>query len=250
MVVITDVGEFQIKSENASQNDSPTPQQALRSYDGLFIVLILLTGILFGLLLFSILQQNLAFFELEHVRLLSFKILDTNTAASLFVTLIGAILVRHQFALGIRPAVNYTSATITKNYPVTSSVPCELWQVVLHNAGSGTAIFNSIRFRISVDAIYRGEYSKSHKEVVKALAEIGLVRDQDYSLANISRGSTLAPRESRAIFELKASKLHLIKQLDASIQFQGLLGDKYGRELFLIPRDTPPLKPEKEYSNF
>lgn len=242
MVVITDIGEFQIKPENASQNDSPRPQHALRSYDGLFIVLIVLTGILFSLLLFSILQQNLAFFDLEHVRLLSFKILDTNTAASLFVTLIGAILVRHQFALGIRPAVNYTSANVTKNYPVTSNTPCELWQVVLHNAGSGTAILNSIRFRIGIDGIDRGEYSKSHKEVVEALAEIGLVRDQDYSLANVSAGSTLAPRESRTLFEIKASKLQLIKQLDASIQFKGVLGDKYGRELFLIPREIHTLK--------
>lgn len=210
----------------------------------MLVVLIVLTGILFCLLVFSIIQQNLALLGLKETGFLTLKILDANTAASLFVTLIGAILVRHQFALGLRPRVNYISSHATKNTPETASESCEVWQVVLHNAGSGSAIFNSIRFRIGIDAINQADYSKSHKEVVQALADIGLIKDQDYWLANVSKGSTLSARENRTIFEIKSSKIHLIKQLDATVHFQGLLGDKYSRELFLIPRpqSTPKVQ--------
>lgn len=186
--------------------------------------------------MFSIIQQNLALLGLKETGFLTLKILDTNTAASLFVTLIGAILVRHQFAPGLRPRLTYGSSHTTKNHPETIDESCEVWQVVLHNAGSGSAIFNSIRFRIGIDAINLADYSKSHKDIVQELADIGLIRDHYYWLVNISKGSTLSPKEDWPIFEIKASKIHLIKQLDATVQFQGLLGDKYNRELFLIPR--------------
>jgi hypothetical protein len=81
------------------------------------------------------------------------------------------------------------------------------------------------------------DFSKSHKDVVEALADKGLNRNQDYWLKNISKGFTLSAKENWTLFEIKSSKIHMIKQLDATVQFQGLLDDKYSRELFLIPRN-------------
>ena len=113
-------------------------------------------GYIFILMLYSIMQANLALFDLQRTIPLSFKILDTSSAATLFVTLVGALLVRHQFALGLLPRINYTSMSTTKKISQFSDVSCDIWRVEIRNTGLGSAIIDRAEYFLEPSKIKNG----------------------------------------------------------------------------------------------
>lgn len=78
--------------------------------------------------------------------------------------------------------------------------------------------------------------SKTFHEVVKDLAKAKLVLDSDYWLGNITPGFSLSPKDEFLVFEIKTEHREKLKYLDMWLYFQGQLGDKYRRKIFLIPR--------------
>ncbi|WP_276366224.1 hypothetical protein [Chryseolinea sp. H1M3-3] len=161
--------------------------------------------------------------------------LDTESSASLFVTLLGALVVRHQFVLGLRPRIGYKTMYATKELGPDSKEFCATWQVRIRNAGQGTAIINRSAFELETSPPKSNSSLHVLREVVKELAKSGLVRHKDYWLENITDGFTLPPKEECIVFEIKSEHVSKIKRLNMLLYFQGLLGDKYYRKILFIP---------------
>lgn len=205
----------------------PGPQETVRSFDPLFLFLIVLTVIFFVLTLYSIIQANLDVFNIKHIQFFSLEILSTESSASLFVTLLGALLVRNQFVLGLRPRISYKS---------NSNDSGKTWQVKIKNAGLGAAIINRCEFELETSSGKCCTLPLGFEEVIMQLAEIKLVCEIDFSLGNISKGFTFPPQEEYAAFEIKMEHIYQIKRLNMLLHFQGFLGDKYYRKVVLIPQ--------------
>lgn len=196
----------------------------------MLVFLVVLTVTFFGLTLYSIIQENLDVFNIRHTQFFTLKILNIESSASLFVTMLGALLVRNQFVLGLRPRISYKSCSIIKE-----STPEKIWQVKLYNSGLGGAIINRCEFELET-SIEKSGSLVGFENVVRHLGNIGLVHEEDYWLENISSGFTLPPKEDYIVFEIKAAHIDKIKRLNMLLHFQGFLGDKYYRSVVLIPK--------------
>ena len=199
----------------------------------MLVCLLILTITFFLLTLYSIVQTNAVLLGLEGSPLFALKILDTSSAASLFVTLLGALLVRHQFAVSVLPRINYKSARSTKENPTETF---ETWRVELRNTGLGSAIVNRTEYRVAFTAKKDNNHSYSFEDLLKQLATIKLVRDRDYWVEKITTGFSLSPKDECFVFEIKTEHLSKFSRLDMVLYFQGQLSDKYRREVYLIPR--------------
>lgn len=189
--------------------------------------LIVLTITFFVLTVYSVLQVNADVFNLETERWLTVKILDTSTSATLFVTILGALLVRHQFALSILPRINYTSTITTRQDTRNAAISHETWRVEIRNTGLGSAIINRTEYLLSLPETADNIYSSNISEVIKALTKISLLHGQDYWLGNLSSGFSLSPKDEFLVFEIKTEHIRKLKRLDLTLYFQGQLGDKY-----------------------
>lgn len=202
----------------------------------MLVCLLILTITFFLLTLYSVLQANSALFHLEASPFLSLKILDTSSAASLFVTLLGALLVRHQFALGLLPRINYKSAKTTRQNPQDSGEPFTTWRVELRNTGLGSAIINRADYRLELAGATSHCHFHTFDAIIRELAKIDWVRDRDYWIENINAGFSLSPKDDCFLFEIKTEHIAKLKRLDVALYFQGQLGDRYRRDISLIPR--------------
>lgn len=165
--------------------------------------LIILTLTFFLLTIYSILQANATLLPPKATRFLTFKIMDTSSAASLFVTLLGALLVRHQFAMGLLPRINYKSTNATRKDLGSPTASFETWRVEIRNSGLGAAVINNTRYVLELPSERSDGRAGDHKDMIKELAKAGLVRDSDYWLENITTGFALSPKEDCFVFEIK-----------------------------------------------
>ena len=198
--------------------------------------LAILTITLFFLTLYSILQTNSEVLHLENSRLISIKILDPASAATLFITLLGALLIRHQFALGVLPRINYKSTKAEKLDKQNPNKTFETWRIEIRNTGLGSAIINRSEYMLEHVRSKNGSVCYTFEDLLKELAKINLVRERDYWIENISNGFSLSPKDDCAVFEIKMDHINKLKRLHLVLYFQGLLGDRYSREIILIPQ--------------
>ncbi len=213
----------------------PRPQENLWSFDLMLCCLITLTLTFFLLTIYSILQTNTTLLPPKATRFLSFKIMDTSSSASLFVTLLGALLVRHQFAMGLLPRINYKSTNATRQDSGSPMVSFETWRVEIRNSGLGAAVINSTRYVLELPSEKSNVCPGDHKDIIKGLTKLGLVRNSDYWLENITTGFALSSKEDCFVFEIKTEHIAKVERLDMMLYFQDQLGGKYCREIFLIP---------------
>ena len=204
--------------------------------------LVVLIATFFFLTLYSILQANLTLLPDEVIPYLSVKVLDTSTAATLFASLMGAMLLRHQFALGLLPRINYKSAKGTRKDSDNPEAFFLTWRVEILNSGLGAAIVNSTDYCLELSGGDEGRCTGGHKDIINQLTLVNLVRDQDYWLENITTGFALSPKDGCPIFEIKQEHLAKIQRLDMMLYFQDQLGGKYRREIFLVPHQPAALQ--------
>src|SRR4051812_41916730 len=90
----------------------PGAQKSVIDFSPIMIFLLSLSIIFLFLVFHSIIQENpIRFQRTEFLRDISkIKIVDTKTAFSILITLVGLILVRHHFILGFKPRLIYESA--------------------------------------------------------------------------------------------------------------------------------------------
>ena len=201
----------------------------------MLVCLISLTIVFFLLTLYSVFQSNLDLLEIKKSTWSSFKILDTSTSATLFVTLLGALLVRHQFALSILPRINYKSSISTKPNRDNLNEKFETWRVEIRNTGLGSAIINRTEYSLQLAHVKENFDSCSANAVINELSKNNLIRGQDYWLENIAPGFSLSPKDECVVFEIRTEYAKKLKRLDMVLHFQGQLGDKYLREIRFIP---------------
>ena len=164
------------------------------------IFFVVLSFTFFGLTLYSILQENLHLFDFKKSRFLLIRILSTEASASLFVTVLGALFVRNQFVLDLRPRISYKSDNIEAG---------TTWQVKIKNAGLGAAIINLCVFELETSNGAKCLSPIEFEEVVNHFSEIGLVYESDFSLGKISSGFTFPPQEEYSVFDIKTKHIHL-----------------------------------------
>ena len=200
--------------------------------------LLFLTVTFFLLTVYNILQANVSLFLLPEkaANFFNFKIMDTSTAASLFVTLLGALLVRHQFALGLLPRIIYRSTNAIKNNTIHPGLSFETWRVEIRNSGLGPAVINNSFYTLELFEEKEGCQMGNFHDIINELCKSGLVRDNDYWLENITAGFALCPKDDCIVFEIKLEYLEKIKRLDMLLYFQNQLGGKHSQEIYFIPR--------------
>lgn len=217
------------------------PQQNLWSFDFMLTCLIVLTFAFFILTLYSIVQANADLLNIAPTRILSFKLLDTSSAATLFITLFGALIVRYQFAIGLLPRINYDSIAGTKHDENNPHQIHKTWQVKIRNTGLGPAIITRIEYCLELKGSKTIHRFDKFDEFAIHLKKIGLEPDLDYWGDNISNGFCLSSKEESMIFEVKNEHLGKIKNFYMVLYFQSQLGDKYCREIFLTSPNSTKL---------
>lgn len=200
------------------------------------LCLLTLTILFFLATLYDIIQANLSVFAVEVSRFWSFKILTASSSATLFVTLLGAMLVRRQFAISLLPHLSYTSAKIFRADLSTMGERCETWRVDLHNTGLGSAIIESVEYIVEQEGAKGGSRSHGFEGAVKKLTDAGLARESDYWIKNLTAGFALSPKDDCFLFEIKTQYVGKLKGIDMVLYFKSLTGDKYRSEISLIPR--------------
>ena len=189
----------------------------------------------FLLTVYSIIQSNLTLLHLDKSNLFTLKILDTASAATLFVTLLGALLVRHQFVLSVLPRINYKSAFAGRPDLQNPDTSFKTWRVEIKNTGLGPAIISRAEYMIELYKNETAYHAYTFDDFTAMLLKAGLVCNCDCWVENITPGFSLSPKDTCFLFEIKTAHLEKFKRLTMLLYFQGQLGDKYVREISLMP---------------
>ncbi|PPK98284.1 hypothetical protein [Parapedobacter indicus] len=211
-------------------------QRKIWAVNFILLFLMALTCLMAILLIYSILQENIDLINKRYHTYFGMRILDTKTCASLFITLIGLLLVRHHFLIGFMPILVYETRRTKK--PTFDAIfeNCEVWQVKVKNVGLGAAKILKYEFRLNQSEIEDTSHDKNFDETIVALNDINIVYDKDFCLEEITSGYTLPSKDEMIIFEINTAILSKLRQLDLQITFSGLLGNRFVKDVFLIPR--------------
>jgi hypothetical protein len=168
------------------------------------------------------------------------KLLDAKTACTLFATFLGMLLIRNQFIIGSKPRLIYSSSKVKpgKHPEFDSNKICR--QVKLVNAGLGAASFSKYEFRMGLDSTGDTQPFVDFASIIQKLQAAGFILDKDYFLTNITSGGAMSSKEEKVIFELVLPPAHQLVQLDLRITFEGYIGGRYVKDIFLIPRAGIP----------
>ena len=175
----------------------------------------------------------------------SLEILDSKTACSLFATFFGLLLVRHQFILGFKPRIVYECVKTTSAFHPELTGKGILWQVKIKNVGLGVSVFSSYKFKIGIESITEGEY-QDFNTAIEDLKKNGFFPEEDFYLSNITSGGALPSKEDKIIFEILLPVGYKIKQIDLRMFFEGYLGGRYRKDVYLIPRLGIPNKEDNK----
>jgi len=220
----------------------PGPQKEIRRVLSAATFLKVLVGIVCLLFVQSVVRENhpelrQSPFTSLPARLLSIQILDNKSAATLLVGLISVAFINRQVTLAYRPVFNYRSQqTSTSTFALPKSQDNgNFWAVSLQNVSSGPAIAVKSSYRAVFGVDGPGEYGP-YDDVIRKLTAGGLTNGQTFVIRPISRGWCLAAKDECIIFEAALPSALGLHSLDIKIEFQGLLGDEYTKEVFCIPR--------------
>ena len=98
------------------------------------------------------------------------------------------------------------------------------------------AIVLSSAYRIALSENELDKPYVNYWKVEQKLQEMGFQREQDYWLTYFSPGWTIGADATERIFEMDATLVARIFAIDIRITYAGLLGDKYEKHIYCIPR--------------
>jgi hypothetical protein len=173
------------------------------------------------------------------------SLIDVNTAFTILVALLSLIAVRQQFIYGTKPFLVYHSQfTHESRLGLPGAGAGErIWQVTLSNAGQGAASIREVRYRIAArGSTLSDSYPLPASSLTATLEGMGLRNERDYSLVSFSEGFRVIASAEQPIFELFEAAAAALQSIDMRIEIEGLLGDRFVKEVFLIPRGgLPPI---------
>lgn len=169
------------------------------------------------------------------------KLLDMNNAVTLLIALLSLIAVRQQFIYGTKPFLIYFSRfshDSALGLPRISDRE-RAWSVTVQNVGQGAASVRSTRYRLALGGSSRPQVRDglSAGEVQEILSKHGLVAGKHYSMATLSDGARIAAGGEQVVFEIRADCAKIVTALDLHLTFEAMLGDRFEKYIFCIPRD-------------
>lgn len=171
------------------------------------------------------------------------SLIDVNTAFTILVALLSLIAVRQQFIYGTKPFLVYHSQfTHASRLGLPGAGAGErIWQVTLSNAGQGAAAIREVRYRIAARGnTLSDSYPLPAASLTATLEGMGLRYERDYSLVSFSEGFRVIAGAEQPIFEVFEAAAAALQSIDMRIEIEGLLGDRFVKEVFLIPRGGLP----------
>jgi hypothetical protein len=232
----------------------PGPQREVRRFFTPTRLLYLLAFVALILFLGSLIGGNSKVLGIpplliHGVDLWKVQIWDNQTTATVIIGLVTLAFVSRQITLGYRPFFNYKcQQTRDSLYAliVRGESGTRYWNVTLQNVGSGPAIVRKSWYRVRFDQTMIAEYAE-YEDVMNSLASKGFINGQDCIVTFLSDGWSLAAKSDFTIVELVLEKALKISALDIKVEFEGLLGDRYIKEIFCIPRrGIYPLNPHAQ----
>ncbi|OGS05387.1 MAG: hypothetical protein A3G41_00660 [Elusimicrobia bacterium RIFCSPLOWO2_12_FULL_59_9] len=166
------------------------------------------------------------------------EILSPNVAASLLIGIISLGWAQAQFAASVKPFLTYSC--LFHNAPVTAleSASKKIFRVTIQNPGMGLAIVHNMTYRIGV-APNRARSDAPKLEYCDAIKELESHKfkyGKDFVLGQMSFGAVIAPKDSLVVAEFPLEMAQSLPQCDIEIEFEGILGDIYSKEIYCIPR--------------
>jgi hypothetical protein len=162
------------------------------------------------------------------------RLLGVPTTAALLTALVIALLARDQYARSVAPVLRYVSQWVAATEGVTASAR-RYRQVLLRNAGPGTAVVVSVVWRVG-DAAQRDVTDVTSVDALReVLGRLRLSDGDDYTISNYSPGTALAPGEQRLYFECTADAVDRLAVFEAVFEYESLLGDTYVKAISLLP---------------
>jgi hypothetical protein len=161
------------------------------------------------------------------------KLLDTNNALTLLVALLTLVAMRQQYLSTLKPYLTYSSHRV----PASESGNAEdVWRVEVYNVGTGVAIIQQTVFRyVSASG---AESELDHDAVDDRLRGLSWEEGRMFSLPRFSTGFVLGPENKVTAFETNYALLSDLRALDLEITFASRSGERYRKDVFLIPRPS------------
>lgn len=203
-----------------------------------------LIGLFFIFAFFAFLKGNRELLGLPKSSLWNLKLLSGSMSVKILVLLLGLLLTKWSLELGFRPILIYSGNVVKNpNKPfINDNINSNdlFWSVTVQNVGSGIALIRRVKYRCSKSNADIPQYKEAAFELRRKLDEIGFKDKRDYALSTISTGFALPCKGEIHLFEIPLKNLSKIKLLDIQLEFEGLLGQKYRKEIFCIPRENKP----------
>lgn len=224
----------------------PGPARAIgrnRSYLDYILYFLMLVAVLSLVLTFV--QSNRHLFHLEpprqyrvfSINILDIKWLDYTTSVGLLAGLFTIFFARYQFSLSQRPLISYYSRKKDRTETAFNIKKGAIFNTTsIKNEGAGLAIVLSSGYKIALSERELDKPYVSYWEVEEKLREMGFLRERDYWLTYFSPGWTIGADATERIFEMNTALITSIFAIDIRITYAGLLGDKYEKQIYCIPR--------------
>ncbi|WP_406197488.1 hypothetical protein OG920_22100 [Streptomyces europaeiscabiei] len=163
------------------------------------------------------------------------KIVDASVCVTILIAFATIGVARKQIALGLRPFVTYGIKPPNTSSPhLSDSGRYRL--VTIGNEGAGTALL----IGVTVSITFRNPREVCTAEEFDRLYDILMTRNlaegRDYTIRNMGAGFTVAPHSDVRLMEYTDDFLATVGRLDIEITFEGLLGDKYRKGIYCVPR--------------
>jgi len=163
---------------------------------------------------------------------------DARIVATMLMGALSLVYVRRQFALGMRPIIDYRSwqSADSEFGLIDKGDGQKVFVVQIVNVGSGPLIVTSTAYRALFGNDSMPDYS-GFGDVRRVLIQRGLQFGREVLVINLGEGTALESRGERIVFEmlLSAAASSQIRRFDVCIEFEGLLGDLYRKEMFYVP---------------
>lgn len=200
----------------------------------------LFLGVLAVLVLQAIIHENFSFSTWPLSPFWKLNLLKVTDALKVSATVGAALVAWQQVRLNVTPRLMYFCRPMDESdVGLTVESGKVIWRCGVKNVGAGAAIINRCSYWISFSLPENTAplpYTLSYLDAVSLLREKGLEPGRDYGLMRYTGGAVIGSQVEQTIFEAGKEALDLLRGVDVKLEYQGVLGGRYEKEVFAIPR--------------
>lgn len=217
------------------------PQKQLFSLTTSSITLWTLLIFSIFLIIQSVLRENINQTNSYFLKsIIKFKISDVSTSTALFSATLALMVINKQFQLTNRPIINFKPRSFPERPLKKGANLPEDFQYVcsIVNQGMGMCIFERIEYNVEYWSKNNNILFSSleYDDFMDNLVKSGLRPESDFVILNMRNGSCLQSGGDYKCLEGSLRFVTSVKYLRLNIWFKSLLGEKYYKEIEVIPR--------------